>query len=94
MNNKMKHEKITEGIIAYYKHKKVMPLQETLPSLIALYEESLKDDNDKRCGHETYGYNNVFNDMLYISDRWNASFRLRWLIDGIENGHFEKAVSQ
>jgi hypothetical protein len=46
---------------------------------------------DLRSGYETYGYHDeesIMNNMMYLSDRWNCPFRIRWLIDGIENNHF------
>ncbi len=57
--------------------------------LAELYEASIKisgDNVDLRTGAETYGYHNeeqVKSDMIYISDRWQASFRIKWLIDFI-----------
>lgn len=63
-----------------------------LPLLKTRYELSLQADPkhiDNRSGKETYGYKNIQNDMDYISDRWNCSFRLKWLIDGIEGEHFK-----
>lgn len=49
-------------------------------------------EKDNRSGPETYGYlsrSKIYFDMMYISDRWRCAFRLKWLIDGIEGGHFE-----
>ena len=48
-----------------------------------------KEEGDYRGGYITYGYSDresVENNMMYISDRWMCAFRLKWLIDGIENG--------
>jgi len=45
--------------------------------------------NDYRTGQETYGYEPDEANMLiveYISDRWLAAFRIKWLIDGLKNG--------
>lgn len=47
-----------------------------------------KEEDDFRSGEESYGYKSqesVRNNMFYISDRWRCAFRLKWLIDGIEN---------
>jgi len=42
-------------------------------------------EEDYRKGTETYGYDgDVRYDLMYISDRWRCSFRLRWLLDGLE----------
>jgi hypothetical protein len=32
-------------------------------------------------GFDTYGYNNVLNDLDYISDRWRCDWRIRWIIN-------------
>lgn len=38
---------------------------------------------DDRTGEETYGYKDkesILMDLLYISDRYNCQFRLRWVL--------------
>jgi hypothetical protein len=56
--------------------------------LAQLYEASMDgNDADWRTGAETYGYHTeeqIKGDMDYISDRWRASFRIKWLIDFID----------
>lgn len=56
--------------------------------LIDLYEKELTlEDNDLRSGEETYGYespDSIVHSFIYISDRWCASFRVRWLINLID----------
>jgi len=55
-------------------------------ALEVAYKASLLDDVDKRSGEETYGVVGNYSwmvDMLYISDRWNCSFRIRWMLDMI-----------
>ena len=52
-----------------------------------------KEEGDHRSGNETYGYSDresIETDMFYISDRWRCAFRLRWLIDGIENDKIQQ----
>lgn len=53
--------------------------------LVHLYEnELLEIDYDYREGKDTYGYESLETiqyNLFYISDRWRASFRVRWLID-------------
>jgi hypothetical protein len=64
-----------------------------------LYEKSLAEDvklnkeygfnsePDLRSGQETYGYKSdesITCNLQYISDRWRAPFRLRWLLDLID----------
>lgn len=50
------------------------------------YKEALKFDKDYRTGEETYGYRlrSIRDNLSYISDRWNCSFRIRWILDLIE----------
>lgn len=51
------------------------------------YKESLSFDKDYRTGEEAYGYKSedyIRERMSYISDRWNCSFRLRWILDLID----------
>lgn len=44
------------------------------------------EDEDKRSGEETYGYepDDIKGSLEYISDRWKSRFRLRWLLDLIK----------
>lgn len=58
-----------------------------ITDLTQLYEALVEYGGaDLRTGAETYGYRTeeqVKSDMIYISDRWQASFRIKWLIDFI-----------
>lgn len=50
-----------------------------------------KESNDYREGEDTYMYKtfeSIHNNFFYVSDRWQCAFRLKWLIDGFEGGHF------
>ena len=41
-------------------------------------------EQDYRSGYETYGYESIKNiryNLLYISDRFHAAFRLAWLVN-------------
>jgi hypothetical protein len=52
-----------------------------------MWRKCAKQEDDTRNGQETYGYESaesIHNNMLYISDRWRCAFRLKWLLDGIE----------
>jgi hypothetical protein len=43
-----------------------------------------RSENDYLSGHETYGYEsieNIGNNLIYISDRFSAGFRLAWLVN-------------
>ena len=56
--------------------------------MIKEWQRMAKDEQDYRAGVETYGYeDNIYLDLLYISDRWRCAFRLKWLIDGVNGGH-------
>jgi hypothetical protein len=39
---------------------------------------------DTRPASETYGYDNIPEDLAHISDRWRSPFRVRWLISVVE----------
>ena len=48
-----------------------------------------KEEEDFRDPVDVYGYSDaesIENNLLYISDRWNCAIRLKWIIDGVENG--------
>lgn len=65
-----------------------MPLQREMHRVLKKLIK-IEDGGDLRSGEESYGYANqesVGMNILYISDRWNCAFRLRWLIDGLDNG--------
>ena len=52
-----------------------------------LYLRQLDIEDDWRTGDETYGYKSdeaILGDLLYISDRWRAAFRIKWMIDLID----------
>lgn len=47
------------------------------------------EEDDFRTGDETYGYEDtesITTNLFYISDRWRAAFRLKWIIEGLERG--------
>lgn len=59
-----------------------------LPYLKKRWKKLAKEENDYRSGEETYGYSDeesIRNNMEYISDRWMAAFRIKWLIDGLNS---------
>ena len=60
-----------------------------LPFLKKIWEELSDYEGDYRGGAETYGYDSdqsIRSNMEYISDRWFCAFRVKWIIDGLENG--------
>ncbi len=62
-------------------------LKKIKPALEKLYKGTLVVDNDHRVGLETYGYESIDEikkNLMYISDRWNCSYRIRWILDLIE----------
>lgn len=75
---------------------RVMPeIMELLKRSVSRDKKTCRDLNidyipDNRTGYETYGYDKqtIRGSLFYISDRFNATFRLRWLKDGIEGNHF------
>jgi len=62
---------------------KLKNVDSILPELKKLYRISLHVDRDHRNGIETYGYDpkTIRSDFAYISNKWNCSFRIKWLID-------------
>ena len=49
-----------------------------------------RKEEDYRRGFDSYGYQSPEDNeghLSYISDRWRCAFRLRWLLDGLANGH-------
>ncbi|MCK5535605.1 MAG: hypothetical protein KAI79_02195 [Bacteroidales bacterium] len=59
-------------------------LNKVYHSLTYIYFINLESDDDKRSGFETYGFDNIEGDFAYICDRWNCSFRVRWMIDVLD----------
>jgi len=63
-----------------------------LNNLIERYERfHLPTEDDWSSGEETYGYENdesILGTLRYISDRWGASFRVRWMIDLIDPTYY------
>ena len=81
--------KNTKSLTTTVIKKAFLPL---LPKLIFLYEEDLLViEEDYRSGEETHGYaseeSNIAN-FHYISDRWIAAFRVRWLIQLVDPGYY------
>ena len=73
----------------WYVDGSVSSLDRALPAMKKLYSRYSISEDDFRSGEETYGYvdkESIENNIMYISDRWRCSFRLRWLIDGLESG--------
>lgn len=57
-----------------------------------VWDKWSKEEDDYRDGYETYEYKtreSINNNLHYVSDRWRCAFRLKWLIDGVEGGHFK-----
>jgi hypothetical protein len=63
-------------------------LRPYLKGLKKLYIKLSQSDGDYRNGEETYKYTSdedIRNHLAYISDRWYSAFRVKWLIDLIED---------
>ena len=61
-----------------------------LPEMKRVWKKYCKDELAPLTitGEEEYrDSEGIHNHFHYISDRWRVSFRLRWLIDGLERGH-------
>jgi len=82
----MKENKIQLAIDSWLAGHGTTLLVQALPSMRKVWKKQAKQENDYRSGWETYGYESINADMEYISDRWRAAFRLRWIIDGVESG--------
>ncbi len=61
-------------------------LKVLLEPMKKLWLRYAKEENDFRLGTDHSDYSEVYLYMEYISDRWQCAHRLRWIIDGIENG--------
>ncbi len=56
-------------------------LKDSKKELKFILKKLREEDPDKRRGWVTYGYDNIQGDLDYISDRWNCSFRVQWMLD-------------
>lgn len=75
----------------WFESKSTSRFQKLKRELKRVYKKQLRSERDYRIGEETYGYDSpesIYHNMMYISDRWNVGFRLKWLIDGLEEGKF------
>lgn len=73
-------------------NKIINDLRKNIKHLYVLYKECLLSEKDYRTGKETYGYkdiDDIESTLLYISDRYYCAFRIKWLIDLIENNYYE-----
>lgn len=71
----------------WMRNKSIHQFRPLLREMKRVWKKWAKEENDYRTGEETYGYTdneNIRRNMMYISDRWRCAFRLKWLIDGIE----------
>jgi hypothetical protein len=83
------HYEMNKAFNYWFKTKSVDKFLPLMREIKRVYKKLQKTENDNRSGFETYGYDDpeaIDYHMLYISDRWRCAFRIRWLIDGIENG--------
>ena len=52
------------------------------------FAKEYSSEPDLRTGFETYGYRNlesIKGNLEYISDRWDCTFRIRWILDLIDH---------
>lgn len=86
---KPKHaSKNIDRIFEKYYNKEVESVTELIPelrknmeSLVRMRDKFKQSENDNRGGVETYGFDNIGGDLMYISDRWQCQFRTQWIID-------------
>jgi len=65
----------------------VKEIKNIQPELEQQYKAALRSYYDPRGGNETYGYQHtesIIGTLGYISDRWNCAFRIKWLLDLLE----------
>lgn len=71
----------------WFETKSVDKFRPLLREMKRVWSKLSKEENDFRIGNDTYSYcdrDSIETTMSYISDRWRCAFRLKWLIDGIE----------
>ena len=85
-NAKKKIDKIFDGYLnkEYDIYRTAVKLDYARPELHKMLKIASKHDDDSRSGQETYGFRHWETDLEYISDRWNARFRIQWMIDLID----------
>ncbi len=86
------HYKLNQAFEDWYQTNQLEVSKSLLRGMNRLWKRWAKEEQDFRCGYETYEYvtpESIENNLLYISDRWRCAFRLKWLIDGIEAGHIK-----
>ena len=72
---------------------KFKPLMTTMNRVVSQYS---KEEKEYRTGEYVYGYKDdesIMNNMMHVSDRWRCAARLRWIRDGLRDGHFEKVIT-
>lgn len=74
----------------------IIDLEAHLPALeyllMTVHRES-GFESDRRRGWESYGFDTMEDDFMYISDRWFCAFRLQWIIDAIHYYKMDKALT-
>ena len=64
---------------------KLIPkLRKNKEALIVMRNKFKKEEQDNRSGADTYGFKNIEEDLMYISDRWQCQFRTQWIIDMLD----------
>jgi hypothetical protein len=65
----------------------IAPYVGSIQAQIKWFEDTDYFGADTRNGKETYGYKSdehILSNLMYISDRFNCQFRLRWTLDLLE----------
>lgn len=80
---------IQSGIDSWLEGGDVSILSSVRDDMMDYWWELADDLRDYRSGIDTYGYEShetIKSNMEYISDRWGTATRLKWIIDGLDNG--------
>jgi len=83
-------QKMNKAITRYMGTGDTVSLRRLMPEAERVWSKWATSEGDYRSGEESYGYGK-FNptQFEYVSDRWQCAFRLKWIIDGVKNGHFD-----
>lgn len=74
--------------IRTYDNSLLLKLKRDIAREIRRHRKWCKDHGfvcDDRTGEQTLGYNNPDGTLKYLQDRWDSDWRLRWILDGLNN---------
>lgn len=85
------HYRLNQAFDHWFETKELVVSKQLLRGMNRLWKRWAREEEDFQTGDETYKYvtpESINNNLLYVSDRWRCAFRLRWLIDGLEQNKF------